>query len=151
MKTNKEANKEQTLTPREAAKNFIRPYLDKGDTISLHPVFKPCIETEDYSVHIDNRDLVVVTKLYGTEMNESFLITEIMQELVQEIAHKFIEKPINSSAKDEYKKREQEINALLVKLKAKLKKHKADFSKHPKNWGHVGDLGHIAEVLNEIA
>lgn len=150
MKTDKEINKQETLTPREAAKNFIRPYLDKGDTISLHPLFRASIETEDYSIHIETEDTVVVTKLYGTNINEGFSIAEIMREIVMGNAKQLFEKLENSSPKKEYEKREQEIKILLIKLKSKLKKHKIDFLKHPKNWGYVGDLGHIAEVLREI-
>ena len=150
MKTDKEVNKEETLTPREAAKNFIRPYLEKGDTLSLHPHFHASIKTEEYSAHIKNRNIVVVTKLHGTNINEEFLITEIMREIVMNNATKKIERIENSSPLEQYKKRELEIKTLLIKLKNKLKKHKKDFDKHPSNWGYVGDLGHIAAVLKEI-
>lgn len=152
MKTEKEnLNKEQMLTPREAAKSFIRPYLDKGDSVSLHPYFRASIKTEDYSAHIEPDNIVMVTKLYGTDIKESFSVSDIMREIVMSNAKNLFEKLEKTSPTEEYEKREQEIKALLIKLKAKLRKHKTDFLKHPSNWGYVGDLGHIAEVLKEIA
>lgn len=150
MKTNKKDNKKQTLTPREVAKNFIRPYLDKGDTLSLHPSFKASVETEEYSVHILNEKELVVTKLYGTAINETFLITDIMKDIVMNEVSKKFEGTEDLSAKLEYAKISEEIVVLLGRLKSKLKGHKRQFLKNPKSWACVGDLAHIAGVLKEV-
>ncbi len=69
------------ITPREAAIRFVKPYIDKGDTMSLHPNLKLRIDTEDYSAHIAG-EKVVVTSIYGESIHEVFTLKELMDEIV---------------------------------------------------------------------
>jgi len=55
------------------------------------------------------------------------------------------------SAAQAYKRRSQEIAKFLTTLDKQLKKHAQDFKKNETNWGYVGDLGHIAEELKDLA
>jgi len=55
-----------------------------------------------------------------------------------------------STTKDAYQTRYSEIETLLEKLHIHLKKHSEDFNNDPGNWGFVGDLGHIQEVLSSL-
>jgi len=52
------------VNPREAAIDFIKPYIDNGDTLSLHPKFKLSKTTDDYSAHIDG-DNIVISSIFG--------------------------------------------------------------------------------------
>lgn len=131
----------------EAAKNFIRPYLEQGDTRSLHPNLNPHVETDNYSVRMFNSDIVVVTKLYGVAMNEKFSLTSIMLELFMESREK-----MNKRTPEEcYAEIEKEIERLLKIFTAKLKEHKKQFLKDRKNWGYVSDLRDWADGLQQIA
>src|ERR1035437_3687529 len=90
-------NNKQTLNPKEAAKDFIRPYFLDGDTLSLHPSLKLSIKTEDYSARIKGEQ-VLVSKLYGVEINESFPVDEILEELLKEFQKSIKER----NAKESY-------------------------------------------------
>ena len=54
-----------------------------------------------------------------------------------------------SNALDTFLARKAEIDIALERLKALSDDH---FNAHPDeiNWGHVGDLGHYAELLKQI-
>ncbi|GAW85003.1 conserved hypothetical protein [Bathymodiolus platifrons methanotrophic gill symbiont] len=54
-----------------------------------------------------------------------------------------------SNALDTFLARKAEIDNALERLKALSDNH---FNAHPDeiNWGHVGDLGHYAELLKQI-
>jgi hypothetical protein len=54
----------------------------------------------------------------------------------------------NQSALDAFMNRKTEIDALLAKLKTASDNH-FDASPEEINWGHVGDLGRIIELLKE--
>jgi hypothetical protein len=70
----------KTLTPRKVAIELIKPYVLKGDTLSLHPSLGLSVREQDYAAHIEG-EKVVVSRLYGTEIREEFDIKELMQEI----------------------------------------------------------------------
>ncbi len=45
-----------------------------------------------------------------------------------------------------YKKRQKEITKLMSQIQTKLDKDPEEQI----HWGHVGDLGHVTELLNQI-
>ena len=49
-----------------------------------------------------------------------------------------------------YNENREEVEKLLLILEEKLKKHHSDFQENPKNWGYVGDLGYVKEILKEV-
>ncbi len=49
-------------------------------------------------------------------------------------------------ALEAYREKQQSINALLSSIQNKLEKHAGPVA----CWGHVGDLGHVEELLNQI-
>lgn len=53
--------------------------------------------------------------------------------------------------KDKYKERFDSISKKISDLQKKLKKHKDEFTRDNLNWGFVGDLGHVDEVLGELS
>jgi hypothetical protein len=55
-----------------------------------------------------------------------------------------------SSAKEPYQTRFTEIETLLENLQKNLKIHAEEFEADPGNWGFIGDLGHIQEMLNSL-
>jgi len=52
----------------------------------------------------------------------------------------------NKDALKAYRKKQEEITKLMVSIQRKLKRHAGE-SIH---WGHVGDLGHVEELLSQI-
>jgi len=55
-----------------------------------------------------------------------------------------------TEAEKRYSEIEKTINEQIKKLQVKLEQEKAEFMKNPSNWGYVGNLGHIKEVLGEL-
>ncbi|MBI4930176.1 MAG: hypothetical protein HY841_05400 [Bacteroidetes bacterium] len=149
--TKEKTEKQKSLTPREAAQDFIRPYVLKSDTMPLHPSAKLRHETKNYSAHIEETGNVVITKLYGEAIEEKFSLKEIMNDVTLEFIYgKGMTNFTAPTAKEAYALREKEIKLLLKELKVKLKKHRKDFKNYTSNWGYVGDLGHISSKLKEI-
>ncbi len=70
------------LTPKDVAINLIKPSVLKGDTIDLHPTNKLSVKDPDFAAHIEG-ERVVVTMLYGTKISESFLVNDLMEEIVR--------------------------------------------------------------------
>ena len=54
------------------------------------------------------------------------------------------------TASETYKKRQNEIKALITKLNGKLKKHAEKQKARPNDWGYAGDLGRIKSLLQEM-
>ncbi|MBA3673340.1 MAG: hypothetical protein H0W75_00015 [Chitinophagaceae bacterium] len=79
--TNEELNG-NFLTPKDVAINLIKPSVLKGDTIDLHPTNKLSVKDPDFAAHIEG-ERVVVTMLYGTKISESFLVNDLMEEIVR--------------------------------------------------------------------
>lgn len=52
----------------------------------------------------------------------------------------------NKDAQKAYRKKQEEITKLMVSIQRKLRRHTGE-SVH---WGHVGDLGHVEELLSQI-
>ena len=52
----------------------------------------------------------------------------------------------NKEALKAYRKKQEEIAKLMDNLRSKLKRHAGEYI----HWGHVGDLGHVKELLSEI-
>ena len=52
----------------------------------------------------------------------------------------------NKDAQKAYRKKQEEITKLMVSIQRKLTRHAGE-SIH---WGHVGDLGHVEELLSLI-
>jgi hypothetical protein len=55
-----------------------------------------------------------------------------------------------STADETYQSKYSEIEILLENLQKNLKKHNEVFKTDLGNWGYVGDLGHIQEVLSSL-
>jgi len=49
-----------------------------------------------------------------------------------------------------YNNRYKEIVSYIASLNKFLKTHAKKFTQEPSNWGFVGDLGHVKELLKEI-
>lgn len=49
-----------------------------------------------------------------------------------------------------YKEKQRQIDDLLKQLERGLKKHDKKFQKGMKNYGYIGDLGHVVEQLQEV-
>ncbi|HBF89381.1 MAG TPA: hypothetical protein DDX39_12135 [Bacteroidales bacterium] len=95
------------FTPRTAAIDFIKPYINNGDTMSLHPNLKLKIKTEDYSAHIEG-DNVVVSSIYGEPIQEVFTVKELMDEIVRGISEK--------KSKPKVEKKEKKPDCIEVKF-----------------------------------
>jgi hypothetical protein len=74
-----------------------------------------------------------VAKIEGVEMNG---------ELSARVAGR--------DAVERYRALRKGIDAKLRDLEERLKKHDKEFREEPDNWGYVGDLGHVDELLGEI-
>ncbi|MBI3501318.1 MAG: hypothetical protein HY063_05935 [Bacteroidetes bacterium] len=152
MKKEKEnkSEKQKPLSAREAAQDFIRPFVIKGDTMPLHPSTKLRHETEEYSAEIDG-EFIVITKLHGAEVKEEFTVSEIMLDVTMEYCYKTgISNISASTAQEVYEKRAKEIKRLLKCLNEKMKGHGEKFKKNSLNWGYVGDLAHVGKQLGEL-
>lgn len=55
------------------------------------------------------------------------------------------------TAADAYRQRGQAVEALLDELRGKLDAHAQRAAVDPSNWGYAGDLGHVEEVLRDLA
>ena len=56
-----------------------------------------------------------------------------------------------TTAADAYQQRRQAVDALLEELRGKLDAHAQRAAADPANWGYAGDLGHVEEVLRDLA
>jgi len=56
-----------------------------------------------------------------------------------------------TTAANTYRQRRQTVDALLEELRGKLDAHAKRAEADPKNWGYAGDLGHVEEVLRDLA
>tara|TARA_B100000941_G_scaffold277707_1_gene241442 strand:+ start:131 stop:373 length:243 start_codon:yes stop_codon:yes gene_type:complete len=54
------------------------------------------------------------------------------------------------TAQNVYTQHRKDITILMLWLELELNKHQANASKHSKDWGFVGDLGHVREKLIEM-
>jgi len=54
------------------------------------------------------------------------------------------------AATEAYRARVAEIEECMRRIKARLKAHHARQKTEPRNWGFVGDLGHVTELLNAL-
>ncbi len=52
---------------------------------------------------------------------------------------------------DAYRQRRRSVNALLDELRKKIDAHAQRAAADPANWGYAGDLGHVEEVLRDLA
>lgn len=95
------------FTPRTAAISFIKPYIDKGDTMSLHPNLKLSVKNEDYSAHIEGEN-VVVSSIYGEPIHESFALKDLIDEIVRGITSK--------KSKPKAEKKEKKPDCIEVKF-----------------------------------
>jgi len=55
-----------------------------------------------------------------------------------------------ATVKETYKSRQTEIKYQIKQLQTAMIKHAEQFKKNDTNWGFVGDLGHVKEVLSEL-
>ena len=144
--TTKDKQQTLTITPRDAAIEFIRPYVLKGDMMPLMPHKWLRIDTENYTAQIE-KNSVVVSKLNGSEIKESFPLKEVMKAIVEEHRKTF---NFDNSAKAAFRQKEREVNALIEQLLEKLKAHRQQFRQNLFDWSFVGNLTHISEVLESI-
>jgi len=56
-----------------------------------------------------------------------------------------------TTAADAYRQRRQAVDALLDELRKKIDIHAQRAAVDPSNWGYAGDLGHVEEVLRDLA
>jgi hypothetical protein len=56
-----------------------------------------------------------------------------------------------AAAADAYRQRRHAVAALLEELRGKLDAHAQRAAAGPANWGYAGDLGHVEEVLRDLA
>lgn len=56
-----------------------------------------------------------------------------------------------NTAEENYQQRRETVDALLGELRGKLDVHAKRAAADPKNWGYAGDLGHVEEVLRDLA
>ena len=144
------SEKQKTISAREAAQDFIRPFIIKGDNVSFLDKTKLRHETKNYSAHIDGV-LILLTKLNGEEIKEEFVLKEIMKDVLMEHSHSKGMIGIQAAtAKEAYEKWRMEVKLLLKQLNTKLKIHRDGFKMNPLHWGYVGDLAHIQKALNEL-
>lgn len=59
-------------------------------------------------------------------------------------------KPDIKARKREYDQKRQEIDRKMSRLEKELGKHEKEQLKEPTNWGYIGDLGHVSELLDDI-
>lgn len=149
MKKDK-TEKPNTLSSREAAQDFVRPYVLKGDIMPLRPFLGLRHDTEQYSARIEGEN-VLITMLHGKEIKEQFPVSDIIRDVAMEHSYgKGIADITADTAQDAYEIRAAEIKILLKELHLKFKEHKGRFKKNPTNWGYVGDMGHVYKKLREI-
>ena len=56
----------------------------------------------------------------------------------------------SAEAKKEYADKSKSVKKLMDRLEKAMKKHEKDFSGEERNWGYVGDLGHIESELADL-
>lgn len=56
-----------------------------------------------------------------------------------------------TTAAETYRQRRETVDALLGELRSKLDAHAKRAAAAPQNWGYPGDLGHVEEVLRDLA
>jgi len=56
-----------------------------------------------------------------------------------------------TTAAETYRQRRETVDALLGELRGKLDAHAKRAAADSKNWGYPGDLGHVEEVLRDLA
>ena len=118
------------LTPKDVAVNLIKPSVLKGDTIDLHPANKLSVKDPDFAAHIEG-ERVVVTMLYGTKISESFLVNDLMEEIVR-VDFKTKYHSGNSASENTTRKKRTTFNHKQPEfkiLKAILNWHNANVSK----------------------
>ena len=50
-----------------------------------------------------------------------------------------------------YHEKAIEVNRLMIEINSGLRNHKKKFMSDSMNYGYVGDLGHIQEMLEDVA
>jgi len=55
-----------------------------------------------------------------------------------------------ATVKATYQKHQEEIKSKIKALELALKRHSKQFSENETNWGYVGDLGRVKEVISEL-
>lgn len=55
------------------------------------------------------------------------------------------------TATEAYSENTEAIRAAIRKLQAGLRRHKTEQAKSPRNWGFVGDTGHVLELVERTA
>lgn len=56
---------------------------------------------------------------------------------------------MNTHLLNRYAQQQKEINQLMLDIQKKIKKHSTAFKKNP-NYGYLGDINHIVEVLEDL-
>lgn len=138
--TNKKGKREQKglngttnyLTPKDVAIKLVEPCFLKADTTPLMPGSRYAIRNDDYAAHVE-KDNVVVTMLYGTEIHETFKTKDILKEVTTNYLRKKSEsdskiKPRKKRATYHHKQPEFRI------LKAMLNWHNHHVTKGMVEW-----------------
>jgi len=58
---------------------------------------------------------------------------------------------VGAEAVREYADRVKEARLLLRRIDKGIGQHEREQKREPKNWGYVGDMGHVVEELNDVA
>ena len=55
------------------------------------------------------------------------------------------------TARDDYRKQQERITKILMRLDEGLRKHELEMAGEPRNYGYPGDLQHVASLLQEAS
>ena len=69
---------------------------------------------------------------------------------IHRIAARWLGRTAKETAAQAYSRRSKEITDHIKRIQQALKKHAQKFKKEDRNWGYVGDLGHIADELKDL-
>lgn len=58
---------------------------------------------------------------------------------------------ISAEASKEYSDKVKEARKLMKNIDSIITKHSREQKKDPKDWGYVGDMGYIVELLNDAS
>lgn len=83
--------------------------------------------------------------------NSRYYYKEIFQEVAKDFRG-FVKASERTAAdaKKEYEDKAKAVKKLMDRLQKVLKKHESEFRKDEKDWGYVGDLGHVESELNDV-
>jgi hypothetical protein len=58
---------------------------------------------------------------------------------------------VRETAEDAYWRNRKEVDRLLAEIERRIKRFDQSFKKNSTNWGYVGDVAHVVEVLRDLS